>query len=155
MDIKEKLEQLEEVLLDSTGCLRFVESDYYTEKEGVNWINPGYSLEEFLDKFIITRDLMSYFTFGKDGFQCRPNKRRSFDDIFCVAKNYYPDVKLIDIYRYIIQKDTDDKIKWINCPDIQKRVVHSTNVNSILVNRRNEETYQEHGITEEELKSLL
>jgi hypothetical protein len=173
MTLENKLEEVEQTLISETGVLSLAKLEYklndactkWEYKVTGNFENTFALWEDFLfslggrGKGLVS-DFGTLFASGE--IQCTPSKYRSIDELFLIVKNYFPEVKLIDIYRAVIQDDNksvgERHVRYFYCPNIKKRVTciadsaYHTVAEVYFENR----VYKVHNnITDEELKQLL
>lgn len=156
MSVLEKLEKIEKELLLYHDPLELALAVNYTEK-GDTFVNSYLSWQEMI-KELGTYEFKlfkTYSSFEGDNIFCNIGRYRSIDDTFLTLKYYFPDVTLIDVYKWVMKEDTNSGglIQYFYCPTISKRVLVRRGGLPGYVAERTDKV--EHGITDDELKELL
>ena len=87
-------------------------------------------LKKFLDDFFNVYNI-SEKTFYENGTtQTKKNTRRTISDIYRIVLYYYPNSKLSQVYKFLMELISEDRIGSAICEKLKKRVYRGT-VNEI------------------------
>lgn len=89
--------------------------------------SPPENFIDFIYRFYIEREATFY---SKGGLQCQGYKRRSCEDGYRCALNYFPNMELYDLRHFLETFGNIDHTVWqknmdiVDCPHIRKRTFH-------------------------------
>lgn len=106
--------------LKNNGPLEFKYSD---EKSHRISFGNVYNLIEYL--FYFNNKCNTYYKNGS--IQCDSKRRRSLGDIYCIAKEYFPNTTPLEIlYIFIYLSEHNSNLKFSYCHTVEKLVFHTT-----------------------------
>lgn len=156
-----KINKLQAILDSEDELILVPTKGVYGEPSGEEFkIDDNISLKDFILKFlsVYNRECATFKKSDLKVADTRPNKYRSFGDIYRICKTYIPNITFLDVVKTLAEIDADPEIEfaYYYCPNIKKRCMSSTKgSNSVAGSYFQNRTGNEFRLSERALNSLL
>jgi hypothetical protein len=128
-------------------------------KKKIRIIIPGYQHDEkiTLEQFITTFIKKKYNTIYKKNKkeQCYSGAYRSMGDIYNLCREYYPDVKVEQVMKCLVNMYKKGEVFSFYCPNIRKRVFRPITSSYPIGNLNIHKEFDENGLNSKDYLNLI